>query len=62
MKYCLLLLLSFSSSIAFAQRLDEYKATNGITYHEGDTVRLGRGSAPNGDFLYLQMGGSRVPQ
>ena len=40
-----------------AQKLTEYRAINGITYHIGDTVRLGRGSSPNGTFLYLQMGG-----
>ena len=38
-------------------RLKEYTATNGITYHEKDTIKLGRGSAPNGDFLFFQMGG-----
>lgn len=42
---------------ATAQTLAEYKASNGITYKPGDTVKLGRGSAPNGDFRYLVMGG-----
>jgi len=37
--------------------LNEYKASNGITYQPGDTVRLGRGSAQNGSFLYVQIGG-----
>ena len=41
----------------FGQKLKEYTASNGVTYSIGDTVKLGRGSAPNGDFLYLQMGG-----
>lgn len=36
---------------------NDYQASNGIIYHIGDTVKLGRGSSPNGDFLYLQMGG-----
>lgn len=42
-------------SVVKAQK--EYKAINGITYHVGDTVRLGRGSSPSGTFMYLQMGG-----
>lgn len=41
----------------FAEKIPEYKASNGIVYHVGDTIKLGRGSAPNGDFNYLQMGG-----
>jgi hypothetical protein len=32
----------------------EYKASNGVTYHVGDTVRLGRGTKPDGSFLYLE--------
>lgn len=32
----------------------EYKATNGITYHIGDTVLLGHGTKPDGTFLYLE--------
>ncbi len=44
--------------IAFgANAQKQYKAINGITYHVGDTVRLGLGSSPGGTFLYLQMGG-----
>ncbi len=39
-----------------AQYINEYKASNGITYRVGDTVRLGKGSAVNGDFLCLQIG------
>ena len=41
----------------FSQKLNEYKASNQITYKIGDTITLGKGSAPNGDFNYLQMGG-----
>jgi hypothetical protein len=40
-----------------AQKLKEYTASNGVTYHLKDTVKLGMGSASNGNFLYLQMGG-----
>jgi hypothetical protein len=32
----------------------EYKASNGVTYHIGDTVKLGRGTKPDGSFLYLE--------
>lgn len=34
-----------------------YTATNGITYRIGDTVKLGRGSSPDGHFRYLNIGG-----
>ena len=51
---CLLLILPFSLR---AQKPVSYTASNGVTYHLKDTVRLGFGSAPNGNFLYLQMGG-----
>lgn len=46
----------------FAQgdRLTEYQASNGITYKEGDIIKLARGSSPTGDFVYLTMGGWAV--
>lgn len=54
----LLLLLSFSPLFCLSQKtLKEYKASNGITYHKHDTIKLGQGSMPNGDFKHLQMGG-----
>jgi hypothetical protein len=34
--------------------VNEYKASNGVTYHVGDTVRLGRGTKADGSFLYLE--------
>jgi hypothetical protein len=40
-----------------AQTYTSYKATNGVTYHLNDTVRLGKGSASNGSFLYIQERG-----
>ncbi|MBS1524269.1 MAG: SHOCT domain-containing protein [Bacteroidetes bacterium] len=40
---------------AFSQKLKEYRASNGVTYHPGDTIRLGLGSMPNGDFKYIQV-------
>lgn len=57
MKHIVLLLFLTVAITATAQNLPEYKASNGITYKPGDTVKLGRGSHPNGDFRYLQMGG-----
>lgn len=47
--------LLMTAKICFAQ--NEYKASNGVTYHVKDTVKLGRGSNPNGSFNYLQLGG-----
>lgn len=32
----------------------QYKASNGVTYHLGDTVKLGRGSKTDGTFLYFE--------
>jgi len=34
-----------------------YTASNGITYHVGDTIKLGLGSNPNGEFRFLQISG-----
>lgn len=56
-KLLIFCLISSGSLIVHSQRIDEYKAENGITYHERDTIKLGRGSAPNGGFLYLRLGG-----
>jgi hypothetical protein len=39
-----------------AQNLTEYTASNNVTYHIGDTIKLGRGSSPSGDFRYIQLG------
>lgn len=44
-----LLLIPFLSK---AQK--EYKASNGVTYHVGDTLRLGLGSKADGSFLYVE--------
>ena len=52
-----LLFTLIAFTVSAQKTIDSYKASNGVTYQAGDTVKLGRGSAPNGDFLYLQMGG-----
>ncbi|MBW4888465.1 SHOCT domain-containing protein [Mucilaginibacter sp. HMF5004] len=53
----LLPLASFAQILGLGKKLTEYKASNGITYRIGDTVRLGQGSAPNGTFRYVQYAG-----
>ncbi|MCO5948066.1 SHOCT domain-containing protein [Mucilaginibacter flavidus] len=50
-------IVCYGQILGFGKKLNEYKASNGKTYHIGDTIKLGRGSAPNGDFRYIQMGG-----
>ncbi|GAA4102231.1 SHOCT domain-containing protein [Mucilaginibacter panaciglaebae] len=35
-------------------QVKEYKASNGVTYHVGDTLRLGLGSKADGSFLYVE--------
>eukprot|EP01037_Dinobryon_pediforme_P007925 gene7925-7995_t len=49
--------LSSAQILGLGKKLAEYKASNGMTYHIGDTVKLGQGSAPNGTFRYLQYAG-----
>lgn len=51
------ILLFISVSAQKIQKLDEYKASNGITYKIGDEIKLGRGSNDNGSFVYVTMGG-----
>lgn len=53
MKKLLFLLFLFLSIPVFSQ----YKASNEVTYNVGDTITIGKGSAVNGDFLYIQMNG-----
>jgi hypothetical protein len=62
MKQLILLLLllptvGFGQAFGLGKRLNEYLASNGKTYHVGDTVKLGQGSANNGTFRYVQYGG-----
>ncbi len=52
------LLMPFFSQ---SQDITQYKATNGVTYHLNDTVRLGKGSASDGSFLYLEERGLPRP-
>lgn len=63
MRKLIIIALSLISSYSFAQfdvkrtKLKEYLASNNITYKIGDTITLGQGTALNGKFNYLQMGG-----
>ena len=55
MKKILLVLLCFAPFVGLAQKLSEYKASNGKTYHAGDTLRVGLGTMPDGNFKYIQI-------
>lgn len=59
-KFLLLIIITATCSLVLAQSKTEFKASNGITYHLKDTVKLGRGSDPNGRFNYLVFGGWMV--
>lgn len=51
-----ILLLTIICFVSSAQNMSEYKASNGIIYHVGDTIKFGRGTGVNGSFAYVQMG------
>lgn len=55
MKKTFLTLILLAPFVVFAQTLKEYHASNGRTYHPGDTVRVGLGSMPDGNFKYIQI-------
>jgi len=55
MKNIIIAFLLLAPFIASAQKLKEYKASNGITYHPGDTIKVGLGSMPDGNFKYMQI-------
>jgi hypothetical protein len=61
MRKITILLLLLAPFLTKAQKLTEYKAANGITYHLNDTVRLGKGSGSNGSFLYIEQRGIPLP-
>lgn len=41
--------------LVLGQNLKEYKASNGRTYHVGDTLKIGMGSTSDGNFKYIQV-------
>lgn len=57
MKKIILLLLLFTGFVNAQDRLTEYKASNGITYKDGDKIQLGRGAGGQGTFIYLKVAG-----
>lgn len=57
MKRVLLLLLLITFTTYGQKRIKEYKASNGVTYKENDTIKLGIGSGLQGTFVNLHVGG-----
>lgn len=57
MKRLILIALIFVSISSFGEKMESYKASNGITYKVGDEIKLGKGSGQNGMFIYLILGG-----
>ena len=55
MKKILLVLAWLVPAIVLGQNMKEYKASNGRTYHVGDTLKIGMGSTADGNFKYIQV-------
>lgn len=55
MRKILFAFLLLAPIAVFSQKLKEYRASNGITYHPGDTIKVGLGSMPDGNFKYIQI-------
>lgn len=53
----LLLLLAIFSYGNAQEKINEYTASNKVTYKEGDMITLGRGSGIQGTFVYLKIAG-----
>jgi len=51
MKNIFITIICLIPFISFAQ--NEYKASNGKTYHIGDTIKVALGSMPDGNFKYI---------
>lgn len=57
-KYLISAILLLCITPAIGQKnVPEYKASNGVTYHVGDTAKLGRGTGNNGKFVYIMETG-----
>lgn len=60
MRRIILIAILFTPFLTKAQGLfggtsvNEYKASNGVTYHINDTLRLGHGTKADGSFLYFE--------
>lgn len=55
MRKLLFIFASLAPVFVLGQNLKEYKAANGKTYHVGDTLKIGMGSNPEGNFKYIQV-------
>jgi hypothetical protein len=55
MKKLFFILICLLPATSFCQTLKEFKAPNGKTYHIGDTIKVGMGSMPEGNFKYVQV-------
>jgi hypothetical protein len=53
----LALLLCMTITVYAQKRLEEYTASNGVTYKVGDQIKMGLGSDPSGKYNYLTVGG-----
>ena len=53
----ILVIISITSEAQWKKLKEPYTASNGVTYFHGDTVKIGKGSAPNGNFMHFQMTG-----
>lgn len=53
----IILIIPLTSIAQFKKLKEPYAASNGVTYSYGDTIKIGRGSAPNGNFMHFQMTG-----
>lgn len=54
------LFMSFFSYGQMFDLLDEYVASDGVTYKIDDEIKLGKGSGKNGVFVYVNIGGWAV--
>lgn len=52
----LVLIVPGFTSVGYSQKLTTYTASNGMTYNVGDTIVLGVGSAPDGNFNHIYSG------
>ncbi len=60
-KVLLMMLLTIGlTHVAWSQKLDTYTSSNGMEFNIGDTVTLGVGSSPNGNFNHIYSGIART--
>lgn len=61
MKSAIILLFLFCTGFSsFAEKVEKYKASNGVAYQVGDTIKFGKGSGNNGEFVYVQTGNASM--